>query len=162
MSLDLRRVHDYEKGPGNTVVMKRINPAVRIRWSAGEPPIFIQNGEFYAEGGQRVPRKDLPEGFWKEAARLSQEAKRECGLVLPDEAEAPKTQTEKAPAPRATKGRFAPKGLAPTEPQDDISVLRSDMKQLAGTVDKLVGAVNGLLEERANKPGKRGKRRAAA
>ena len=168
MPLVLNRVHDYERGPANTVIMKRVSPAVRVRFARDEPPIFIQNGGFYGEGGQEIRRQDLPEDFWKEAARLTERTRLECGLVLPDGCVDPTVRTAEAGVRPRKAGKFTKVAQEPVAgtpqagPQDEVAVLRSDMKQLAGTVDKLVGAVNHLLEERAAKPTKGKKRRAAA
>jgi hypothetical protein len=55
----------------------RYTPYVRINSSEG-PPLFIQGGKFYSEGGEMV--KDLPDWVDDEVAKMSPTAKRECGL----------------------------------------------------------------------------------
>jgi hypothetical protein len=48
-----------------------------------EPPIFIQGGQLFSEGGPLVD--DVPEWFWVEARKLTPEAKKVCGLEIPME-----------------------------------------------------------------------------
>lgn len=158
MGLELNRVHDYERGPGNTVLMKRINPANTIRYAGDEPPVIVQGGRFYYEGGQEIQERDLPEAFWIAARRKTEESRRECGLVLPEERRKATAEVEKGVRPRTKRKGGAVAAEEAGEPQSEVALLRSDLMQLAGTVDKLVGAVNHLLA----KPAKRGKRRRAA
>lgn len=94
MPLRLDQVHDYESGEGMQAVLKSINTAVRIRWSRGHPPIYVQNGGYYGEGGDVIDPATLPQEFWDKAQRMSQQARTACGLVLPDE-KPPKKQAAK-------------------------------------------------------------------
>lgn len=110
MGLELNRVHIYERGPANTVLMKGINPATRIRFDRETPPVFIQGGRFFGEGGVELPRKSLPEAFWAEAKRLTVEARRECGLVLPEEEEKSPGASQRA-MKAGTKKMRVPEGL---------------------------------------------------
>jgi hypothetical protein len=80
MTLNLEKVHDYKRIPGTTQVqLVGSHPATRVR-AAGEPPIFIQDGLCYSEGGQQIDKEDLPGWFWPEAAKMSETALVECGL----------------------------------------------------------------------------------
>lgn len=161
MGLELNRVHDYERGPGNTVLMKRINPANQIRYTSDVPPVIVQGGRFYSEGGQEIPERDLPEAFWQAARRKTEESRRECGLVLPEERRKATAEVQEKVRPSSRRKGRAATAADPEDglrPSSEVELLRSDLMQLAGTVDKLVGAVNHLLA----KPAKKGRRRKAA
>lgn len=54
--------HIREIRNGVSVVVKE-QPYRRVRLSKDTPPIFIQSGKFYYEGGTQVQRSELPEGF---------------------------------------------------------------------------------------------------
>ena len=80
MALNLEKVHDYKRVPGTmSVQLIGTHTAVRIK-ASGEPPVFVQDGICYAEGGAIWERDQLPPWFWSEAARMTDQALAECGL----------------------------------------------------------------------------------
>lgn len=87
MALSLR-THEYKKSRGGSVI-SRINPYVRlkaaIKGEDGEyedcAPVFIQGGQYFSEGGQEIPAKELPSWLPAEVAKLSDKVKREVGLI---------------------------------------------------------------------------------
>lgn len=77
MGLALNQVHPYTVKAGRAI-MGKPNPALRIktRIQLGRdergnlmfedcPPIWIQGGRAYGEGGDHIPLDDLPEWFWE-------------------------------------------------------------------------------------------------
>jgi hypothetical protein len=74
----LRKVHEYQRVPNTTEVrLVRTTPYVRLRGSADDPPLFIQGGQVYSEGGQIIA--DPPAWFWDELAKVSDGTLREVG-----------------------------------------------------------------------------------
>lgn len=103
--LTLTKVHDLQKVPGkrNEVRMVGEHHYVRIGMP-GLPPIFVQDGQFYSEGGPAIVRQDLPETFWNEARKVTLDMRRTVGLVLPEELtkkDQPATTDQPPPAPTA-------------------------------------------------------------
>jgi hypothetical protein len=71
MSFTLR-VHEYGKVDGSPFT-KIIKSSHYIRMSAyGNPPIYIQGGRLYSEGGDEV--KNPPSWFWEEVKKLTDKA----------------------------------------------------------------------------------------
>jgi hypothetical protein len=60
----------------------KVNPYVRVMAGDG-PPIYIQGGQFYSEGGHSILKKDLPPWVDNELKKLSHETKVSCGLENP-------------------------------------------------------------------------------
>lgn len=73
------KTHIIKKVDGEGVKVVRSQPYVRLNSGDG-PPIFIQNGGFYTEGGQAMKRADLPEWFEIELKKVDPGIRRECGL----------------------------------------------------------------------------------
>lgn len=94
MPLQLSGVHVYEKVPGTHAEMRlvRTNPYLRIAMK-DHPPIYIQGGKFYSEGGPEV--RDFPPGFEAELAKASPEARRDVGLGEPAHEAPPKSGPKK-------------------------------------------------------------------
>lgn len=95
MPLQLDKVHPYKALPGNRVQMGKENPVLivkdrkigrvdgRLEVIEDYPPIFIQAGQAYGAGGDKINRKDLPEWFWEyvnDRKKLSEAALAECGF----------------------------------------------------------------------------------
>jgi hypothetical protein len=80
MALDLRGVHVYERVPDGSghSRLKKTNHYVRIT-REGHPPIIIQGGKVYGEGGQDID--PLPAWFEEEIAKLTPQVKAECGWI---------------------------------------------------------------------------------
>jgi hypothetical protein len=75
----LAEVQIYKRVPNTTAVeLAGLAPALRLQAGKGEPPVFIQHGKLWAEGGQELATP--PAWFWDEAAKVSPDAAAECGL----------------------------------------------------------------------------------
>jgi hypothetical protein len=82
MSFTLK-VHDYKRRrDGNQAVLVRVQPYVRLKNGEESPPIFVQSGKFWAEGGDEIDEDDLPDWVAGEIAKMSKTAKREAGLEV--------------------------------------------------------------------------------
>ena len=70
-------VHHYEKIPGQQQSrLARVTPYVRIA-RENQPPIFVQGGQVYSEGGQTLTQ--LPSWFDEEMAKLTPTVREEVG-----------------------------------------------------------------------------------
>lgn len=84
MGLELRNVQRYaqrvDEGTGQkyTVLVKN-NPYLRLNSGDG-PPIFIQGGKAYAEGGDEYELDDLPPWFMVLAKGVGETVAEQCGL----------------------------------------------------------------------------------
>lgn len=80
MTLTLNEVHQYTRIPGTLEVrLVKTSPYVRIT-HAGEPPVFIQGGQAYSEGGQRMD--PMPAWLAGEVDKLSPTVRAEVGLEV--------------------------------------------------------------------------------
>jgi hypothetical protein len=99
MPLALDKVHEYQKIPGTSEVrLIRTQPYVRLtheNW----PPIFIQGGQFYYQGGP--PVTPLPEWVAEEVARLSPACRAEVGLEVDRPVSEPKPKLKPPRIPQA-------------------------------------------------------------
>jgi len=77
MTFSLRTHIPKRKDPEGKIA--RSNLYVRINHSDG-PPLFIQGGNFYSEGGQLVKKDQLPDWVDEALDQMTPLAKRECGL----------------------------------------------------------------------------------
>lgn len=78
MGLTLTKVHEYakirdEEGRELVKIVKR-RPTIRLRSGYENPPIFIQEGQAYDEGGGIVSDANLPSWFFDEIKKVSHEA----------------------------------------------------------------------------------------
>lgn len=84
MGLELRNVQRYaqrvDEGTGQkyTVLVKN-NPYLRLNSGDG-PPIFVQGGKAYSEGGDEYELGDLPPWFMVLAAGVGETVAEQCGL----------------------------------------------------------------------------------
>jgi hypothetical protein len=104
MSLTLSKVHEWSAVPGQPGEIRLIRTRNYMRLRGGtieDPPLFVQDGVVYAEGGDVIT--ELPEWFWPAARRCTAEARAVVHLVLPEE-EAPKAPAAPAP-PKPGPGR---------------------------------------------------------
>jgi hypothetical protein len=77
----LDKVHEYTRIPGTMEVrLVHQRPYLRLRSGAHEPPIFVQEGVFYSEGGDLMG--DPPEWLDEELAKVSPEGLSAVGLVM--------------------------------------------------------------------------------
>lgn len=63
---------------GDTVLVRQ-QPYARLNCGEG-PPVFVQHGQPYAEGGEHLTEGKLPDWYWDELAKMTPEARREVGL----------------------------------------------------------------------------------
>lgn len=70
--------HEYVKKRGGSTL--KVRPYVRIK--VGEdPPVFIQDGTYYFEDGNKIDTKDVSAEVKEVVAKLTDQAKKECGLI---------------------------------------------------------------------------------
>lgn len=75
------KVHDYKrKKGGNQAVLLSVTPYVRLKAGYDQPPVFVQGGKFFAEGGEELADDELPDWLDAEIKKMSESAKREAGL----------------------------------------------------------------------------------
>ena len=82
MPLSLKTHHYSSKGRG-VMTIDKITPYIRLCQGDG-PPMFIQEGKVYCEGGSAVPENQLPKWFEEELAKADPKALKEVkftGLV---------------------------------------------------------------------------------
>jgi hypothetical protein len=68
----LNRVTEYAPVPGSSelkLVAER--HYIRLRGSADDPPLYIQQGCVFGEGGDPIAVADLPAWFWEELAKCA-------------------------------------------------------------------------------------------
>lgn len=105
MALMLNKVHDYQKVPGKRHDVRLVGEHHYVRLGGnGLPPIFIQDGHCYSEGGEELALDKLSEPFWVEARKITPEMRRTVGLVLPEERQKPEPVVPAAPVSAATPG----------------------------------------------------------
>lgn len=76
LRLDLK-VHENRVSRDGTVKHIRTNAYVRI-CIADAPPVYLQDGQFFAEEVGQLPVDDLPEWVVPELAKCSEEVLTEC------------------------------------------------------------------------------------
>ena len=80
MALDLR-THIDERIPNTQEVRRvKVNPYLRL-CQKGSPPVYVQGGKVYAEGGPEV--ETLPAWFAEEMAKVSPQVRAEVGWKDP-------------------------------------------------------------------------------
>jgi len=83
MGLEMNKVHVYQEGERGNVLISR-NPYSRfIR--QGSTPVICQRGVFYTDGGDRIPREDVPDWVWDQGAKMTDEGRAKVGF--PDKSE---------------------------------------------------------------------------
>lgn len=101
MPLDLAKVHELEKIPGTEQFrLVKVHPTASLG-RQGEPPIWIQDGKLYYEGGEEV--RNPPEWFWEDLAKIDPERRKVLGVRLPGEARHLEERTEAAVQPMKRK-----------------------------------------------------------
>lgn len=79
MALDLNP-HQYTVNPETSQpTLIRVTPYVRLREHDG-PPLFLQGGQVYSEGGPLIPREEWPEWLPSAIARLNNVGLEESGF----------------------------------------------------------------------------------
>jgi len=72
--------HNFSVNPEtNQPVLTRIQAYVRVR-EGDSPPLFLQGGQVYSEGGPLIPAEDWPDWLEGHIKRLSPLALEECGF----------------------------------------------------------------------------------
>lgn len=85
MPLTLTKVHVTEKVPNSDQTrVTRTNHYVRLYADNG-PPVYLQNGVVFSEGGPVVEPEDYPDWFWGEVSKLSEEALATVHFEIPDD-----------------------------------------------------------------------------
>lgn len=83
--LRLNQVHKYVRVPGTQEMrLMKVSPVVRI-CKGTDPPLFIQEGKVYAEGGDEIPKEKLPGWFHDQVKLMTVQARSEIGYRLPDD-----------------------------------------------------------------------------
>jgi hypothetical protein len=101
------KVHEYTRVSGSQAVrLTKVTPYIRLVSGQG-PPIFIQNGKLWSEGGP--PITDIPNWFYDEIRKVSKEALADVKYVVKGEipaiedfkhVEHPKKRRGRKPKPR--------------------------------------------------------------
>jgi hypothetical protein len=73
------KTHDVDVNRSGEAVATRVTPYIRLCEGVG-PPIFLQGGGYFYEGGEEVPTKDRPEWLSKLQGACSKEALEACGF----------------------------------------------------------------------------------
>ena len=77
MPLELKGVHQYEKVPNSQEArLVKVNPYLRLTHQ-GHPPVYVQGGAIYAEGGG--PVSPVPDWFDEEMRRVNPKVRDEVG-----------------------------------------------------------------------------------
>lgn len=74
------RPHDVRTDSNGTRVSVTTSHYVRLFSGAG-PPVFVQHGKFFCEGGPELKDHELPDWLDDELAKLSEAVRREVGLT---------------------------------------------------------------------------------
>lgn len=77
-SLDLK-THHVDVNKQGEAISTRVTPYIRLMQGGG-PPIFLQDGRFFYEGGKEVPDKDLPDWVEEQMESCSKEQLKACGF----------------------------------------------------------------------------------
>lgn len=86
MPLQLTKVHVSERIPDSHNASRIIRTNHYIRLGDGNnPPLYIQNGQVFSEGGPLVEESELPDWFWLAAQRCSADALAAVNFRVPDE-----------------------------------------------------------------------------
>lgn len=72
------KTHDTKKLPNGSQVVVSAKPYVRLVSGGGDPPIFVQGGHFFTEGGPEL--KDVPDWVQEELEKLTPVVRKEVGL----------------------------------------------------------------------------------
>lgn len=80
MALNLNP-HEFAVDP-NTLqpVMTRVQSYIRLR-EGTDPPMFLQAGKVYSEGGQLIPREKWPGWLQDAILQMTPPALEECGFT---------------------------------------------------------------------------------
>lgn len=83
--LRLNQVHKYVRVPGTQEMrLMKVSPAIRL-CKGMDPPLWIQEGKVYGEGGDEIPKEKLPDWFHEQVALMTPQARSEVGYRLPDD-----------------------------------------------------------------------------
>ena len=108
MPLELSKVHTMRRDERTgQMVLVRENPYIRFV-AKDHYPLLIQNGAIYTDGGDKVPYKEVPSWFWKEARKVDLAKRQKVGLILPEERPAP-VKAAKKPAPQKKRRKSSKK-----------------------------------------------------
>lgn len=74
------RPHDVRTTGDGTRIGVTVSPYVRLA-KGQDPPVFVQGGKFFCEGGPELKKGELPPWLEEELAKLSEATRRDVGLV---------------------------------------------------------------------------------
>lgn len=77
-SLSLK-THDVTVNKQGEATGTRVTPYIRLCEGDG-PPIFLQNGRYFYEGGEEVPSKDMPDWVEVMQDKCSPAVLKACGF----------------------------------------------------------------------------------
>lgn len=85
MVLNLGKIQEFNKAnDGGPLVLTRLDPVIRLSKREADSEdttyVFIQHGEFYTEDTKVIPKDRLPPWLDEQIAKLTPEARAECGL----------------------------------------------------------------------------------
>lgn len=100
-SLELNKVQEYERVPGHPSQARMVgyrpywrvvhrtkteerDENNRIIWN-DDPPVIVQDGHYYGQGGDPMRYSEVPDWFWAEARKLPADRRKVYGIVLPEE-----------------------------------------------------------------------------
>lgn len=118
MPFTIEKVHVYKRQEETgRMILVESNPYTRFV-QGGDPPVCIQRGSFYSDGGDRIQLPDVPQWVWYAVGKMTEDARKNIGLGNYD---------------KLRKTYFNPKegDIQPSKPIQEPSVI------LRGIIDKL-------------------------
>ena len=118
MPLMLDRAHEVKVLPDGNARVVKSNPYRRLV-AQNEPPVIIQKGAFWSDGGQRIQIKDVPDWARKTVDGMTQAARHEVGLP-PDGLNWDGDEPEAAPQPEESSNFEENSEVAPLSVVDAV------------------------------------------
>lgn len=82
MALNLNKVQEFRNREDGARVQVGNDPYIRL-CKLEQPPLIIQHGHVYSEGGDFMPKDSLPPWFWEEAKKISPEGLAKVKYAIP-------------------------------------------------------------------------------
>jgi hypothetical protein len=76
------KTHDVTVNKQGEATGIRVTPYIRLCEGDG-PPVFLQNGGFFYEGGEEVPKGKVPDFVFDLMKKCDPEALKACGFKAP-------------------------------------------------------------------------------
>jgi len=81
MPLTLDKVHNYvHEEETNRMILQSKSPYKRFV-KEGETPVIIQGGRFYSDGGEVIPKEEVPTFVWSILRRTTKEGLESLGIT---------------------------------------------------------------------------------